>query len=159
MNVSQVSRILDEEHRSSLALLGKVEHALGRAPRYEPVAAGLVGQLVRALQDDLDRHFRFEEEALFPRLAESGDGGMAALLVEEHEAIREVAAELLPLARAAQGGEIDEAGWSALRRIALELVEREVAHIQKETMALLPRLEDLLDEETDRELAFAYAST
>ena len=34
---------------------------------------------------------------------------------------------------------------------------REVAHIQKETMALLPMLDDFLDEESDRALAFAYA--
>ena len=45
-----------------------------------------------------------------------------------------------------------------MKRGTLELVERQVSHIQKETMALLPLLDDLLDEETDRELAFAYAS-
>jgi hemerythrin-like domain-containing protein len=83
---------------------------------------------------------------------------MATLLSEEHDAIREVAAELLPLARQAAAGTIDDAGWSALKRDVLELVERQVAHIQKETMALLPLLDDLLDEETDRELAFAYAA-
>jgi hypothetical protein len=37
-------------------------------------------------------------------------------------------------------------------------VERQVSHIQKETMALLPLLDDLLDEETDRRLAFEYAA-
>ena len=37
------------------------------------------------------------------------------------------------------------------------IVERQVAHIQKESMALLPLLDDLLDEDDDRELAFAYA--
>ena len=92
-------------------------------------------------------------------MTEAGDGGMAALLTEEHEAIREVAAELLPLAAQAAAGMIDEAGWSALRRNALELVERQVSHIQKETMALLPLLDDLLEEADDRELAFAYAAT
>jgi len=155
MNSTQVSRILDDEHRSNLALLGKVEHALGRAARFEPDLAGLIGQLVRALEHDIDRHFRFEEESLFPRM---GDGEMAGLLVQEHDAIREVASELLPLARLAAQGAIDEAGWSALRRSALELVERQVSHIQKETMALLPLLDDLLDDDTDRELAFAYAA-
>lgn len=159
MNSTQVSRTLDEEHRTNLALLGKVELALGRAARFDPALAGLIGQFMRALQNDLDRHFRFEEVSLFPRMSDSGDGGMAALLTEEHEAIREVAAELIPLAQQAAGGGIDEAGWSALRRLALELIERQVAHIQKETMALLPLLDDLLDEETDRELAFAYAAT
>jgi len=38
------------------------------------------------------------------------------------------------------------------------MVERQVSHIQKETMALLPMLDDLLDDETDRELSFAYAA-
>ena len=40
----------------------------------------------------------------------------------------------------------------------LELVERQVAHIQKETMALLPLLDDLLDAETDGQLALEYAT-
>lgn len=154
----QVCRVLDEEHRAHLDLLGKVEQALARSPRPNEALAGLIGQFARALEQDIERHFRFEEESLFPLMADAGDGDMAALLVEEHEAIREVAGELLPLARAAAAGTVDEAGWSALRRNALEMVERQVTHIQKETMALLPLLADLLDEETDRELAFAYAS-
>jgi hemerythrin-like domain-containing protein len=158
MNSTQVSRILDDEHRSNITLLGKVEQSLGRASRFDPALAGLIGQLARALEHDIDRHFKFEEESLFPRMADAGDGEMAGLLVEEHDSIREVAAELLPLARLAAQGTIDEAGWSTLRRCALELVERQVSHIQKETMALLPLLDDVLDDETDRELAFAYAA-
>jgi hypothetical protein len=39
------------------------------------------------------------------------------------------------------------------------MIEREMSHIQKETMALLPLVDDLLDEETDRDLAFGYAAT
>ena len=69
-----------------------------------------------------------------------------------------MAAEVLPLARAAAAATLDDAGWDVLKRSVVELVERLVAHIQKETMALLPMLEDLLDEDVDRELAFAYAS-
>jgi hypothetical protein len=38
------------------------------------------------------------------------------------------------------------------------MVERQVAHIQKETMALLPMLDDLLDDDTDRELSMSYAT-
>lgn len=154
----QVCRALHEEHRAMLDLLDKVEQALRRAPHHDEALGGLLGQFARALEQDIARHFAFEEESLFPLMADAGDGDMAALLVEEHDAIREVAAELLPLARAAAAGPVDEARWVALRRNALELVERQVAHIQKETMALLPLLADLLDEETDRELAFGYAS-
>jgi hemerythrin-like domain-containing protein len=159
MNFSrQVSRVLDDEHRNLLDLLGQIERALTRAPRAEPALAALIGRFAQALELDVDRHFRFEEEALFPRLAEAGDGPMTDLLSEEHAAIREVALELLPLARAAQAGTIGDADWSEFRRGTLEIVERQVAHIQKETMALLPLLDDLLDDESDRELAFAYAA-
>ena len=156
----QVSHALDEEHRANLDLLGRVEQALARAPRggRDAELLRLVGAFGRHIEQDISRHFDFEESELFPRMAEAGDGDMAALLLEEHAAIREVAAELLPLARAAAAGPVDDAGWAALRRNALELVERQVAHIQKETMALLPLLDDLLDDESDRELAFAYAA-
>lgn len=158
MNFSrQVSRTLDEEHRNNLELLGKVEQALARATKPDAALNGLLTQFAQALDHDIERHFRFEEESLFPRMDDAGDGDMAALLVEEHDTIREVAAEMLPLARAAVGGTISNEDWTTLRRSALEMVERQVAHIQKETMALLPLLDDLLDDDTDRDLVFAYA--
>jgi len=158
----RTSHTLHEEHRSNLALLGRVEMALARAPR---VDAGrdaelvkLIGALGRQLEQDVERHFEFEERELFRRMDEAGEGDIAALLAEEHDAIRAVARELLPLTREAVTGALDDPGWDALKRGALELVERQVAHIQKEEMALLPLLDDLLDDETDRELAFAYAA-
>lgn len=158
----QVARALDDEHRTNLELLGRVEQGFARAPRSaaarDPELANLAGALGRHLEQDIERHFAFEEDELFPRMEDAGDGDMAALLTEEHAAIRAVAGELLPLTRAAAAGTLDDAGWDALRRLALEIVERQVAHIQKETMALLPLLEDLLGEDDDRELAFAYAS-
>ena len=156
--MNQVGQLLDTEHRAHLALLARVEQALVRASRPDATLCGLMAEYARALEADVGRHFGFEEESLFPLLVENGDGGIAALLGEEHEAIREVAGELLPLARAAAGGGIDDAGWTALRRTSMELVERQVAHIQKETMGLLPLLADLLDDETDRELSMAYAA-
>jgi hemerythrin-like domain-containing protein len=151
----QVSRTLDEEHRANLDLLGRVERALGHTGGRDPA---LMAALARLLERDVAHHFDFEERELFPRLAQAGDGDVAALLVEEHDTIRAVADELLPLARAAATGALDDEGWTRLQRTALELVERQVAHIQKETMALLPMLDDLLDDDTDRELAFAYAA-
>jgi hemerythrin-like domain-containing protein len=158
----QVSRALDDEHRANLELLGRVEQAFARAPRTgnanDAALAQLAGALGRHIEQDIGRHFDFEERELFPRMSDAGDGDMAVLLAEEHEAIRAVARELAPLASAAAAGDLDDAGWSALKRGALEMVERQVAHIQKETMALLPLLDDLLDEADDRELAFAYAA-
>lgn len=159
----QVAHALDEEHRTNLDLLGKVEQAFARAPRTgasgNPELARLAGQFARHLEQDISRHFDFEENELFPRLAESGEGDIAELLAEEHQVIREAAETLLPLAHAAAAGTLEDAGWMQLKVGVAEMVERQVAHIQKETMALLPMLEDLLDEETDRELAFAYATS
>jgi hemerythrin-like domain-containing protein len=158
----QVSRTLDDEHRVNLELLGRVEQAFARAARFgngrDPELARLADAFGRHIGQDIGRHFEFEERELFPRMSEAGDGDMAALLVEEHEAIRAVARDVTPLAQAAAAGTLDDAGWAALKRGALEMVERQVAHIQKETMALLPLLDDLLVEADDRELSFAYAA-
>jgi hemerythrin-like domain-containing protein len=162
----QTGRALHDEHRANLELLGRVELALGRAPRRptDPANAGdrdllrLVAALGHQIEHDVERHFAFEERELFSRMAAAGEGDIAGLLAEEHEAIREVAAELRPLTRALAGGTLDDAGWQALARGALELVERQVAHIQKEEMALLPLLEDLLDDDTDRQLAMDYTT-
>lgn len=160
---SQTSHALHEDHRAILDLLGRTEQALTRAPRGEgvrsPELIKLMAALGRSLQQDIDRHFGFEERELFVRLADAGDGGIVALLQDEHDAIRAVAQELLPLTDSAAGETLDAAGWDALKRGALEMVERQVAHIQKEEMALLPILDDLLDDETDRQLAFDYAAS
>ncbi|MBL8288725.1 MAG: hemerythrin domain-containing protein [Rubrivivax sp.] len=150
-----VAQMLDDEHRASLELVNRIEPLLAR--RDDAALAALAPALARALEHETDRHFGFEERELFPRLAEAGDGDLAALLTEEHETLRAVAADLLPLLRggAAAAGQGDA---EALRRLAAEWCERVVAHVQKETAALLPLLADLLDEATDGELALAYAS-
>ena len=161
-SLRQVSQTLDNEHRINLELLGRVEQAMvrasGRAPPNDPAFPALVREFAHQLEQDIGRHFDFEENELFTRMADAGERDIAELLTEEHNAMREVAAEILPLARAAAEGSLDAGGFDALKRGALEMVERQVAHIQKETMALLPLLDDLLDDELDRELAFAYAS-
>jgi iron-sulfur cluster repair protein YtfE (RIC family) len=160
--MGHVSKALDDEHRTNLDLLGRVEQAFARAhgagASRDPEFAGLARNFGRHLRQDIGRHFDFEERELFPLLDAAGEGDIAELLKEEHDAIRAVATELLPLTDLAGAGALDDAGFGALKRAVLELVERQVAHIQKETMALLPVLDDLLDEPMDRALAMAYAS-
>jgi len=158
----QVSHALDTEHRSNLELLGRVEQAFVRAPRVgaarDTDVRRLAAALLRLIEQDIGRHFDFEERELFPRVADAGEGAIAELLQHEHDAIRAVASEIEPLLRAVAAGTLDDDGFATMKRGTLEMVERQVAHIQKETMALLPMLDDLLDDETDRALAFAYAS-
>ena len=142
-----ISRRLHEEHAATLALWGRVEQsvAAGRSD------AALMREAAAALQGEIERHFAFEEAELFPRLADAGEADIAALLGEEHAAIRAAGAEFLALAAG-------EASQAQCRNLALELAERLISHVQKEEMALLPALDDLLDEDADRALQLAYAS-
>lgn len=160
--IRQTGRTLHEEHRANLELLSRIEAAFGRAPRQDPgrddELVRLVTALGRQMDQDVQRHFEFEERELFTRMSDAGEGDIAALLAEEHDAIREVVAELQPLVDAVADGTLEVAGWHTLAGAALELVERQVSHIQKEEMALLPLLEDLLDDDTDRRLAMDYTA-
>jgi len=159
----QVNHMLDEEHRATLDLLRRVEQACSSASHpggmgdaeFALLAATFAGHI----EHDIGRHFDFEERELFPRLEAAGEGDFTGLLMDEHVAIRQVAAEVLPRARAAAAGTLDAAGREALTRGALEMVERLVGHIEKETRVLLPLLDDHLDAEADGELALRYAST
>ena len=150
----QVTACLHREHLESLGLLERVEAALAKAkaapaPGDAPWAR-LMAELEANLANDIERHFAFEEEALFPLVGSDQD--IAHLLAEEHAAIRALAKRIMPLLR--PGGAAQN--WAGFREMALELVERQVSHIQKEEMSLLPVLEDVLDEEQDAELLNRY---
>ena len=150
----QTSLRLHEEHLATLQLWGRLEQSIAaRVPEAELDA--LLRNCSAALAEEVTRHFDFEEQELFTRLAQSGDSDIAELLSEEHATIRSAAASLQQLLALPRR---DAAAQQPLRALALELAERLTAHVQKEEMALLPALEDLLDEETDRELVLAYAS-
>ena len=141
-----ISRRLHEEHAATLALWARVEQALA-AGRHDPA---LMREAAAALAGEIERHFEFEEAELFPRLAAAGEGDIAELLAEEHEAIREAGGRFLALAR-------EEPPRVELRATGLEVAERLVSHVQKEELSLLPALDDLLDEQTDHELSGGYA--
>jgi len=116
-------------------------------------------QVARAVAGEVDRHFRFEEEQLFPRLAAGGEGDLADLLLDEHKSIRATAADLLPPLLAASTGRLDDAQFAVLKPVALEFVERLEAHIHKETSALLPAVDLVLDDEADQDIALTYAES
>jgi len=143
-----ISRRLHEEHVATLALWGRLESALA-AGRHD---AALLKSAAASLERELDRHFRFEEAELFPRLAEAGEGDIGELLREEHETIRAAGMRFIKLVS-------NEITNPEVKRLGLELAERLVNHVQKEEMALLPALDDFIDEETDHELDSAYAAT
>ena len=144
----RISRRLHEEHAATLALWGRLESVLA-AGRHD---AALLKSAAASLERELDRHFRFEEAELFPRLAEAGEGDIGELLREEHETIRAAGMRFIKLVS-------NEITNPEVKILGLELAERLVNHVQKEEMALLPALDDFIDEETDHELDSAYAAT
>lgn len=144
-------RALFEEHQRSLALLARLEGALAREGAQLP--APLAGDLARAAEGEIGLHFAFEEEEVFPLLAAAGEEEMAELLTAEHRQLLPLAERLAELALAEGGfwgGEFREKGAA--------LVAGLTAHIEKEDKALLPSLDDLLDEEEDGRLSLEFAS-
>ena len=160
----QTNRRLYEEHAASVQLLARLESVVtGRAGAFPPAAGesawpAFARTLLTAIEVEVARHFEFEERDLFPRLEEAGDGDLVALLNEEHETIRAVAAPLAALTRQSLGEGLQPQQWQSLKTLALEFSERLSSHAQKEDGALLPVLDNLLDEDTDRELFGAYAA-
>ena len=153
----QISRKLYEEHVNVIDLLERFGRALGRLGAGPPPADDaawrvLLAQVGSALEYEITRHFDLEETQLFPRLHARGEGDLAELLFEDHELIREVTRPLLLLVARAQAGTLDEPGWRALKGSGLELVERLGSHAEKEQGALVPLVDEMLDEATDLEL-------
>jgi iron-sulfur cluster repair protein YtfE (RIC family) len=141
-----VSRRLHEEHQATLALWARVEAALAA----RKTDAALMRAAAASLAEEIERHFGFEEVALFPRLAAAGEGDIARLLAEEHVTIRAAAGQFIARVK-------EDAADEGLRPLGLELAERLVSHVQKEEMSMLPALDDLLDDETDESLAAEMA--
>jgi hemerythrin-like domain-containing protein len=146
-SATQVSRRLHEEHVAVIALCGRLQASLAAG---KPDDA-LLRAALAAIDEEVERHFVFEEKELFPRLEEAGEGDLVDLLLEEHAAVRDAARRFAAAARQDPPG-------AELRPAGLEFAERLASHAQKEEMSLLPALDNLLDEATDAELILGYAA-
>lgn len=161
--VHRVPQMLHDEHMATVAVLNDLEDLLASAGRAAPdtgnggVARTLTA-IATAIEGEVTGHFSFEEEELFTRLADFGDVAIGQHLSEEHRAILPLGQDLAEMARAALTGGFTPEGWNAFRAGAGELVERMLSHIQKEEMALLPLLDDILDSETDFRLSEQHAA-
>jgi DUF438 domain-containing protein len=160
MNYSRsVCRMLHDEHIATLGLLDRVESLLAKHRKSPPDAGDpglgrLMSELQAAVEGEIGRHFAFEEEQLFPRIAELGDADICEVLADEHAAMLPLGQELVTMAA---GGDFTPENWSTFRNTGAELCRRMIEHIQKEEMALLPMLEELLDDDRDMELSTLYA--
>jgi hemerythrin-like domain-containing protein len=161
---NRISQTLYEEHRATIALMGRLERLIAGHRREPPDAhdhgvAQLLSDLWTALEADVQRHFAFEEDHVFTYLGGIGEEAIGAHLTDEHTAMRPIAARIAALAREAAVRGFDSAGWDEFRRSGEELCERLVAHAQKEDMALLPLLEESMDADTEARLLRDYLET
>ena len=159
----QTSRQLYEEHIHVIGLLDRLALAAARLGAAPPAAndetwALLLPQLEGALRHEVTRHFDLEEHKLFPVLREHGHGDLADLLCEEHQVIRDIARPLLELVARARSAALDAGGWKSLRLLALELVDRLGSHARMEQDALVPVVDEILDDNTDLEIWTAHVS-
>ncbi len=157
-----VTRTLHNEHMAVLSLLDRFGAFL-RKQADRPPATGdaatmnILSELATALAGEISAHFAFEEESLFPRLAEAGEGEFAEMLTEEHGEIRPVAERIIALADGGRMSGFSPTDWAEFRRLGALLIDLLGDHAQKEEMALLRALDDILDEAEDERLSAQYA--
>lgn len=158
-----VTRILHDEHMRVIGLLNRFEGLLAdiSAARgldaAEPGTARLLNELIVALEQDIDRHFRFEEEALFPELEDAGEGDFVEALRADHVSLQAMAKQIAVLAKTAFAHRLAGEEWRKLVQIGRVYVREQTAHAEREEMALLPMLELHLDDDKDAMLWRDYA--
>ena len=158
-----ICNTLHADHMMTVRMLENLETALTRIGRKNPPAADdpelsrLLTDLVAIMQSEISSHFGFEEDHLFPRIEEIGDTGMLAILREEHNIIRPLAARITEVVKESRTSGFTPDLWAELYDLGLELAERETFHIQKEEMGFLPLLDQFIEPDEDGALSMAFA--
>ncbi len=157
-------QMLHEDHRATIEVIERLETMIAKARRgipqtSDPSVRQALSMTAGAIEEEISTHFAFEETELFTRLEDAGDVGIGAHLRDEHNAILPLGQQVAAHSRDAIANGFTDQSWNTFRSAGAELIERMFAHIQKEEMALLPLLDDLLDPETDMELSTNYADS
>jgi hemerythrin-like domain-containing protein len=159
----QITKTLHDEHMHATSVLERMELLFNQFNRDEkpdytsPDVSKLLGDVSALIDVDLKIHFAFEEDRLFPLLADEGETSMGDLLIDDHKEITPIGLSLGEATKTARANGFTFESWDNYRKLGSEFVERLLSHIEKEEVGLGPMLEDLLDEEQDRELSMEYA--
>lgn len=162
MGHTQTGALLHNDHVATIQALQSLEGFLlrqtsKRAPDVKDEAVRKALQsLIDTLTNEVGRHFGFEEEHLFPLLADRGESGIGEFLKSEHATILPLAQEVSEAARNGLANGFDDASWRRFHAAGMELIEREIFHIQKEEMGLLAAISMLVDPAADADLAERY---
>jgi hemerythrin-like domain-containing protein len=159
----RIAQLLHEDHRATIAQIESLEQMIHKAKRNapdvnDPQINKILKQAHHNIEHEVRSHFSFEEDELFTRLAAAGDVSIGEHLREEHRAILPLGEQVSEHAKLALDSGFSAQSWDQFRDSASELIERMLTHIQKEEMALLPLIDDLIDPQTDMELADHYSN-
>jgi hemerythrin-like domain-containing protein len=116
-----------------------------RAPRTfrsasDPRFKALLRNLVTNLEGKVADHFRFEEAHLFPSLRKAGHAELADTLSLEHAELRIAGRSLLERVDATHEKDLSDATWSGIGLLAMTLIEKQRAHMQREESEMVPAL-------------------
>ena len=162
-HAQDIGEAIHREHLHTLALGNAIEARIF-AERDRPLDpknaadAAFIDDLLAAIDTEIDRHFRFEEEVLFPKVNDAGLQEVTAMLVEEHAMIRTMADDLRSLARSARASGPDPAQWTQFRDIAMDFIHATMFHIQKEEMGVIRTLSMTIGADASRAMAADYAA-
>lgn len=158
----QITQTLNAEHTSTVALMQQLEQLAGKYGRdkapdaTDAAVRKLLNELVTWASTEIDRHFSFEEDRLFPLLAEGGNAEIGEHLTEEHKILRKLGTAICEQSREAMASGFDLPRWRAFRQTAQDLCGPMSAHAQKEDMALLPLLDESIDPTMEAQLYQDY---
>lgn len=156
---TETGRLLHDDHARTIGMLNRLEDFLERTDGVEAVpetdgdARALINALYRFLCDEIDQHFDFEEQKVFPVLAQAEAHELTAILTSEHAAMRLLAKRLRHLCALAVREGFDADSWPVFRFLSEDLSERMFLHLQQEETVLLRIVESTLSPETDRLIA------
>lgn len=156
------ARAMHEDHMAVLGLLERLDQLLVRHSGdtlpdcTQGDARLLLNDLKAAVHSEITSHFDFEEKSLFPIICEAGADDMADILKTEHSVLLPLGSQLADMAGTASLKGFTRESWMAFRQTAGAFVEGLSGHVDKEEMALVPALEEILDEQQDMELITSY---
>jgi hemerythrin-like domain-containing protein len=162
----QIVRVFHDDHMAALGVLGRIDSLLARYRKTRPDDPTADRDFTRLLSDieflitgELPAHFAFEENEFFPLLANAGEAELGTLLAEEHVTIIDVADRFAKLCSEARQGPVSDEDWAETCRLGAAFVTLLAGHIEKEEMALLPALDDIVEQTRDGEMVMTYAAT
>lgn len=153
----RLAEILHNEHQRTLVVLDKLDGWRGKdMPADINQIAELLNDLVEVAESDINQHYAFEEDHLFPILKVNGAEFMTNMLQGEHTIIRPIAQEVSELAQTALKDGFTPDTWARFQERSFEFIGHETFHIQKEEMGLINALNMMLSPEVEAPLIELY---